>query len=110
MYRNIDEIKRKNEEIGHHLFSRGSMRIFDGRVHAELYGGRYFVTSEKPAHGPRAYAVRKALDSGAVETVGMICQYRTRAQAHAAAKRHAEQGTFSARQKYAAEHGYAVTY
>ena len=87
----IDEIKQANRNLGHHWFDAGTMRFFATRICNETVeelpdGGALFVTSEKPPHGERAYAVRRAKPNGEVETVGRICTYRTRQQAIAALK------------------------
>jgi len=67
------------------------MRFFSSRVHESFYGapdGRaYFVSSERPPGGRRAYSVRVANLDGSVGTVGVLCGYATGRAAHAAAAR-----------------------
>jgi hypothetical protein len=53
-----------------YFFSSDSMRFFDSKVYPGVYGGRYFVTSEKPENGVRRFKIREAEDSGRVKTVG----------------------------------------
>lgn len=94
-FRSMDEVRRANSEAGFHFFSRGALRWFGSRVSEELYGGRYFVTSECDPHGrvwdgKRRYTVREALPDGSTTDVGGFGQYASRSGAHAAAKRAAE--------------------
>lgn len=86
----IEKIKRKNKEGGFEFFSEGAIYFFSSRVHTKVYGGIYFVTSEKTPSSRRAYTVRRALEDGDIETVGEFMQYSTRQKAHAAAKRLAD--------------------
>ena len=61
---------------GRHWFDRDTMRFFGTRLpRAGItgQGGVFFVTSEQPPHGPRAYSVRKLLGEGRIETVGDFC-------------------------------------
>ena len=85
-YETIDQIRDANRALGHHFFDRDTLRFFGSRIGETVYGGRYFVTSEKPPFGPRRWTLRVALDSGAVETVGEHCAM-PRSRAHALAVR-----------------------
>lgn len=85
------EVIAANRAAGHHWFDRDTMRFFRTRlcpatVTALPDGGALFVASDVPPHGPRAYAVRRAHADGSVETLGVVCEFRTRAQAIAALK------------------------
>lgn len=95
-YRTMEDIKKRNQRLGNCWFDPDSMRWWSSRVHSIIYPGRdgvaYFVSSERPPSGRRAYAVRRADPDGSVSTVGEVCQYRTGKQAHAAAERFAEHG------------------
>jgi hypothetical protein len=89
MFKTIDEIKAANEALGHHWFSPSTLRFFRSRVLSTVYGGRFFVTSEKRTgwrepDQPRLYTIRKASDDGSIETVGEFQEYRTARQAKAA--------------------------
>lgn len=83
----ISEIQRKHQGERGHFFDRDTMRFFGSRILSDvesLPDGALFVTSEKPPHGSRAYAVREAIeDSGhvSIDTVGEVCEYPTRARA-----------------------------
>lgn len=91
-YRTVDEIVRANQRAGFHFFDRDAMRFFGSRVHDEVYGGRFFVTSELDFYGERRfYTVREATEDGSVEVVGEFQQYASRSGAHAAARRYAAQ-------------------
>lgn len=87
MYDSIDAIKAANEAVGQTWFGKAEMRFFDGRVYDEVYGGRYFVTSEKGPDGVRKYSVRAADDDGYIETVGEFQGYATLDAARAAARK-----------------------
>lgn len=87
-FRHIDEIREANEAKGGNWFSRDTMRFFKSRVLEGVYGGRYFVTSERYSMDhPRLYTVRRADDDGSIATVGGFQRWRTAALARAAAKR-----------------------
>jgi hypothetical protein len=82
---------------GRHWFDRNSTRFFGTRL-AELayqtFDGTaaFFVTSEQPPHGRRAYSVRRYdFATRDISTVGRFCGYASRNGAHAAARRHASQ-------------------
>ena len=85
------QIRETNKATGRKFFERDTMRFFDSRVHGQVYGGRYFITSERfhgsSGSGPRRYTVRFAKDSGDITTVGEVGQYESRAAARTAAKR-----------------------
>ncbi len=71
-------------------FSKETMQFFDSRVHDTLYGGRYFVSSEKfrgfhCPDGERLFTVREVTKKG-INTVGDFQAYATRHEAHKDAK------------------------
>lgn len=79
-YRDMDDVRRANAQRGHHFFEAGALRFFRSRIGTELYGGRYFVTSEQfvPSSGrpePRRYTIREVTPDGSIETVGDFQQY-----------------------------------
>lgn len=78
MFNTIDEIKFANKNAGFHFFSEGAMYAFDSRISKNVYGGRFFVTSElnfdKTA---RVYTLRMANSDGSIETIGEFGQYAT---------------------------------
>jgi hypothetical protein len=69
-YKSMSEIRAANAAAGHYFFSRDTMRAFESKIEGGPYGGRFFVTSEQPPHGPRVFTVREALANGRIRTVG----------------------------------------
>lgn len=74
---------------GNYFFSPGALSFFNARVHGDLYGGRFFVTSERCDWGdghPRYYTVRFVRDNGdgsvAVTSTGFQ-RFASRSGAHA---------------------------
>ncbi len=64
------------------------MRFFDTRVLKDVYGGRYFITSERfDDDTPRLYTVREADDNGRISTVGEFQGHATILDAQKEAKR-----------------------
>jgi hypothetical protein len=85
-YRNLSEVKAANKTLGHHWFDQDTIDFFGTQFHSPLLGGRFFVTSERAPHGPRAYSVRRANDDGSIDTVGDFYSYATREAAWQAAQ------------------------
>jgi hypothetical protein len=91
-FTDMDDVRRANAAIGHHWFDPDTLSFFSSRVGDTLYGGRYFVSSEKPPaslmtwDGQRRYTVREALPDGKVQTVGEFGEWPTRAAAVARAR------------------------
>jgi hypothetical protein len=82
----VDEIRQANAAHGHHFFEPDTMRFFRSRVLAGVYGGRYFVTSERAPGAARRYTVRRADEYGAISTAGEgFRAYATAAEARAVA-------------------------
>lgn len=88
----IAHVKAANRNLGHFFFERDTMRFFQTRLGSTLYGGRYFVTSERddtyglPAwDGQRRYTVRRANGDGSISTVSVFGEYGTSATANAVA-------------------------
>lgn len=87
----IAEVEAANKAHGGHFFDRQTMRFFKSRIESSVLSGRYFLTSEQPPGGRRAYTVRRASDTGAVRTVGELGAYATKEQARKAAYAAAEE-------------------
>ena len=94
---NIEQVKRRNRIAGYHFFDADTMRFFSSRVHLDVYGDGYFVTSERfvtyyPEYRaePRRFTVRRIEADGSIETVSDFQAYGSRSGAHAAAKRLSE--------------------
>lgn len=91
-YGGIEYIKTHNYALGQHFFSEGAMRFFSSRILPAVYGGRYFITSERFDHNtPRYYTIRECIN-GHIETVGQFQEYATRGQAVTAIKRLLKEG------------------
>lgn len=91
----IQEIRSANAAGDHHFFDLDTMRFFRSRILPTVYqgkGGIFFVTSEQPPQGKRAYSVRQFRPAtGSVETVGPHCQM-TKGEAVCLARRAADLG------------------
>lgn len=80
----IDEIRQANQAAGGHWFSPGTLRWFNSRIHADVYAGRYFVTSEQNPEGERRYTVREVSEDGDIKTAEgcEFFEYASRSGAH----------------------------
>lgn len=87
----FSDMAQCNADVGQFWFSKDTMRFFGTRLlgaPASTACGVYFVSSEKPPHGPRRYSVRKFDPRDCtVDTVGEVCAYKTSKQAYAARDR-----------------------
>jgi hypothetical protein len=89
-YTSINQIITEAERAGSHFFTIGTLRFFSSLIHKEIYGGCYFITSERDTYrdsNPRFYTIRKYLGGLEIETVGEFCQYTSKAQAISAVKK-----------------------
>jgi len=77
-YTQISQIIRDAEARGSHFFSASTMRFFSSRILPTIYGGKYFITSERDTYSdrPRYYTVRSAVD-GDINTMGAFCGWDT---------------------------------
>ena len=90
-YKTIDEIKQANEDAGRFWFSPGALRFFNSHIHSPVFGGRYFVSSERfDETYPKLFTVHRINDEGHIETIGEFQQYETLDDAQAAAILEAE--------------------
>ena len=83
-YTSINQIISEAQSAGSHFFDESTLRFFSSRIHSKIYGGCYFITSERDNYrdsNPRFYTIRKYEGGLKIETVGEFCQYKTRAQA-----------------------------
>lgn len=98
-FRDIPTIVAESKRLGSHFFSPNAMKFFNSRVHSDLYGGRFFVTSEQNGWGnPRRYTVRmvavyhnRGTEQFSLDSVGHdgFMGYASRSGAHSAAQRFA---------------------
>lgn len=64
------------------FFSPSSMRFFSSRIAAEVYNGKYFVTSERfDATRPRLYTVRSVDKENGISSVSDFQAFTSKAQA-----------------------------
>jgi len=87
MFETIDEIKTANAEAGYFWFSPETLRFFSSRISTKVYGGRYFVSSEKEYDGARRYTVREARSDGSINTVSKFGEFTTLRDAESEARR-----------------------
>lgn len=92
MLETMYDVRLKNRQAGYHFFDPGALRFFRSRIGNELYGGRYFVTSEQfvGSNGytaPRKYTIREVRPDGGIGTVAGFQEYNSSSAARAAIKR-----------------------
>lgn len=89
-YLSVSQIKRHNEDIGHHFFSPDTLRFFKSKVYEDLHLGQYFITSEMNKYatdGKREYTIRRATGTGEIETVGIFGGYSSLKSARTALRK-----------------------
>ena len=89
-YTSINQIISEAERAGSHFFNEATLRFFNSRIQSKIYGGCYFITSERDTYrdsNPRFYTIRKYEGGLGIETVGEFCQYKTKTQAVSAVKK-----------------------
>jgi hypothetical protein len=88
-YLSVEQIKKHNEDIGHHFFSAETMRFFSSKTYTDLHLGRYFITSEQDKYGDqgRRYTLRRADGQGGIDTWGEFCGYSSLRSARTALKK-----------------------
>ena len=85
-YNTIREMKEDDANIGDHWFERGAMRFFNSRIASGVYGGHFFISSERyNENTPRRYTIRSCYN-GKIDTIGDFQQYRTIEEARYAVK------------------------
>ena len=96
MFKTIADVRYANQQLGHHWFDRSSMRFFNTTIESSLYGGRFFITSERmdPRH-PKKYTVREALPTGEIKTVGEFHRMTSIEDARDAARNLARDGVLA---------------
>jgi hypothetical protein len=80
-YSDIDSIKYDARQNGSHFFDPSAMRFFNSRILPTVYGGRFFITSERFDDAtPRAYTVRECLN-GEIRDVSSFQEFASRSAA-----------------------------
>jgi len=97
----IAEVKRRHDG---HWFDRDTLRFFSSRIARIAYCSdagdvAFFVSSEQPPNGTRAYSVRRCdMTTGKIDTVGQFCSM-TASQARDRAKQEATLLDFKVEQR-----------
>ena len=76
----ISEMRKRNEEAGHHWFSDGNMKLFGTKIESPPNRKGLFVTSEyiDAEIKKRAYTIRHFdEETGHINTVNEFLQYKT---------------------------------
>ena len=86
----MSSLKLHNKNNGYHFFSPANMRFSKSRVQTvPPYGGRVFITSERPWGKPnRLYTVRCIKPGGGLDTLN---RFESRYDAHCFAKWYAKE-------------------
>lgn len=73
----VREYHRRRAGKPAHFFDRDTMRFFGSKLGPCMWRGEraYFVTSEQPPHGRRAYSARVMDRDGDIQTIGRFCEY-----------------------------------
>lgn len=78
-FKTISEIKEANKSIGNKWFDAGAMRFFNTTIESDILHGRCFITSEYMNEKyPKEYCIRMANDNGSIETIGQLCEYKSK--------------------------------
>jgi len=76
-YDNLNAVVKANDEVGHHWFETDTMEFFKTKLETDLIDGRYFITSERGPHFPRAFSIRMADEDAHIQTIGDFMAYET---------------------------------
>lgn len=78
----INEIKKRNIEMGEHFFDAEAIHFFDSKIYKTTHGF-HFTTSERGPSGVRRYSVRVInWETGRIETSGKFQQFATLREAY----------------------------
>ena len=91
MIYNTTELAQEATRLGSHWFAPNTMRFFRSRVSRQVFGGKYFISSEDTSSpfypDVRKYSVRSFRIEGdefIIDTIGEFRQYATRSAAMSA--------------------------
>lgn len=85
-YSTIEDIKQKSKYSDEPWFLLPHiLRDHRTRLGTIVYGGRFFITSERSLNGDRRYTVRYCTNEGLIKNASDFQQYRTWSQANYAA-------------------------
>ena len=78
MFRDMAEVRQANADAGKHFFSSMMTHQYRSRVSGDLFGGRFFVTSEPDFWGnDRRYTVHTVKPDGSIWMVSNWRQFPT---------------------------------
>ena len=94
-FRTIAAIRQANKASGRYWFSRDTLEFFDSKIYPAIYGGYWFVSSEKTSFDDyrRRYHVNQADKSGRILPRENTVHYPTKTAAIEAAKQAASEVT-----------------
>lgn len=76
-YTNLGAVMEANDQAGGHWFDDDTIQFFKTKFESDLIGGRYFITSERGPHFPRAYSIRMADEDAVIQTIGDFMEHKT---------------------------------
>lgn len=84
----LSEFVEASKDAGYHFFSDSTMQWFGTKLHGDIYGAGYFVTSEQDYigeawDGERRFTVRQAISLTEVRTVSEFGEFSTEVEAWA---------------------------
>ena len=84
----LSELVKASNDAGYHFFTESAMRMFGTKLHGDIYGAGYFVTSEQDPNGfawdgKRRFTVRQAISLTEVRTVSEFGEFSTEVEAWA---------------------------
>lgn len=90
-WKSIEEIRLANRKAGRHFFDADTLQFFSSSIYGEIYGGRFFITSEQDSNShytyPRKWSIRAASNNGAsIDTIGEFQAYDTLEEAQQAVR------------------------
>jgi hypothetical protein len=93
-FTSIDEIRAANKAAGQHWFAPSTLRFFSSRIGGTVYGGKFFLTSERGPDNVRRHTVRVARADGTIGSATKFQAYASRSGAVRRAQKLATQYPF----------------
>jgi hypothetical protein len=94
-WESMTNVQYENRATGQHWFSESTLQFFGSRIGGRVYGGRFFVSSERDSYGAwggqRRYTIRIVRDDANIDTWGEHGQFGSRSGAVKCAERLAKQ-------------------
>ena len=90
-WESMTNVRYENRCKGQHFFSPDTLRWFSSRIGSQVFGGRFFITSEQDSYGAwngkRRYTIRIVRDNADIDTFGEFGQFASRSGAVKCAER-----------------------